>query len=312
MNRRTSIVCIALVAVALLPGCSKRFFIRAPVHSSVVYASGIEEAAEVSVRDARSEADKPVSIGRLTAVLDGLEGDEMGFLEMHLLGELRARGIELERGGGDSAVRLDVRKFRIRNHRSSGYSPYYTFSTISADLHHGGSTHRVTAYFKNGKVPVWAFREVEEPTYNIPISLMIKELASKVNDRVFEVRASDAEVARIRSEIDGHAKRLRYLKVFELGYTNNPAAISHLLELVDHTDPMVRSAAISSLGILRASGEFGRLRDYYHDRGKLEKLMALKAIGDLGTPEALAFLAEIQNSRDYRKDTIREVIDLYL
>jgi hypothetical protein len=39
--------------------------------------------------------------------------------------------------------------------------------------------------------------------------------------------------------------------------------------------------------------------------------MALKSIGDLGTPEAHEFLRSVKQSKDYADDTIREVVDLY-
>jgi hypothetical protein len=39
--------------------------------------------------------------------------------------------------------------------------------------------------------------------------------------------------------------------------------------------------------------------------------MALKSIGDLDTPEANDFLRGVKQSKDYKDDTIREVVDLY-
>ena len=40
--------------------------------------------------------------------------------------------------------------------------------------------------------------------------------------------------------------------------------------------------------------------------------MALKAIGDLGTPEALDFIQSVKVSSDYNDDMIREVVDLFI
>lgn len=81
--------------------------------------------------------------------------------------------------------------------RFAAGSPYYTFSIFRGVLVYEGSDYPIRAYFKNGKVPVWAFREVEEPTYNIPVSLLVKEIATKINSAVFQARASDAEVSRL-------------------------------------------------------------------------------------------------------------------
>ena len=65
------------------------------------------------------------------------------------------------------------------------------------------------------------------------------------------------------------------------------------------------------LGMLGAVDEFEFLKECYFSRKKDEKLMALKSIGDLNTPEARAFLETTKNSADY-EERIKEVIDLYL
>jgi hypothetical protein len=40
--------------------------------------------------------------------------------------------------------------------------------------------------------------------------------------------------------------------------------------------------------------------------------MALKAIGDLGTPEAIDFIQSVKASPDYKDKMIREVVDLFI
>ena len=79
----------------------------------------------------------------------------------------------------------------------------------------------------------------------------------------------------------------------------------------------MRLAAISSLGILKAESTYPTLKNIYEtarlwqDRG-----MALKAMGDLGTPESLAFLAserpKFSGKRDDEAVWNDRIIGLYL
>ncbi len=66
----------------------------------------------------------------------------------------------------------------------------------------------------------------------------------------------------------------------------------------------MRASAVSSLGILRATGELSLLEKIYAENTHVVKAMALKSIGDLGTPEARAFLDRIRQSKDYREPTL--------
>lgn len=43
-----------------------------------------------------------------------------------------------------------------------------------------------------------------------------------------------------------------------------------------------------------------------------KKTMALKAIGDLGTAEAAAFIQSVKASADYKDKMIHEVVDLFI
>jgi hypothetical protein len=51
----------------------------------------------------------------------------------------------------------------------------------------------VVSYFKNGKVPVWTFDEVQKDTLDLPLGLVVKEVASKINRHAFNLRAPDAK-----------------------------------------------------------------------------------------------------------------------
>jgi hypothetical protein len=241
-----------------------------------------------------------------------LDLDPMAFLSRHIVSEMQARGIDLDGAESPADLNLEVKFFRIRNHRATGYSPYYTFTKFSGILDHAGEKHLIAAYFKTGKVPVWTFNEVIEPTYNIPFSMIIKEIASKLNRIVYGAQADSQAIARILTAIEADTSNLVYKQVFELGYTNNPEAIPHLRQIaINHRVSLARAAAISSLGILKATGEFKFLKDIYDTKKKIEKVMALKSIGDLDTPESNAFIDHIATLPPDRDGMITDIIDLY-
>ncbi len=293
-------------------GCTKTFYIKEPAPSSVVYAQESQEKSILSITDQRSGEDKKLSTGTLPVVLVNME-DEIFFLGTNLEAALISRGINLHYSSdADGGLVLDVDKYRIRNLRTTGFSPYWTFTTFAGDLKQNGDSRRVVFYFKRGKVPVWAFREVEDPCYNVPVSLMVKEIASKINRYYFGLQASDDKIKSLVDDINNQFDEFSFLKVLELGYTNNPAAIESLVALTHHQDSMVRVCATCSLGVLGAVDQFDYLKELYNTKKNIEKTMALKAIGDLGTPEALDFIQSVKVSSDYNDDMIREVVDLFI
>jgi hypothetical protein len=305
---------IALAMLALtMPGCTKRFNIRPPVPSSIRYETPPSDHHVFDVLDGRTGEGLKMSFGRLGAVLVGLEEDPTSFLKQHIVQELSARGVDIEAAtASTSDLNLNLTTFTIRNHRSTSLSPYYTFSKLVGILEYEGESHRITGYFKNGKVPVWAFREVEEPTYNIPVSLLVKEAATKINRIAIGGKASSAEVARISAAIRADAGNLVYRKVFELGYTGNLEAIAHLREIAkNHKVKLARAAAISCIGMLKATDQFDFLTEVYNSTVKIERAMALKSIGDLELPQGDAFFAKVAKSKDVRDTMVQDVVDLY-
>ena len=293
-------------------GCTKTFYIKEPSPSSVVYSQGSQEKLNLRINDQRSGEDKKLSTGTLPVVLVNME-NEILFLGTNLEAALISRGINLHYSSdANGGLVLDVDKYRIRNLRTSGFSPYWTFTTFAGELKQNGDSHRVVFYFKRGKVPVWAFREVEDPCYNVPVSLMVKEIASKINRYYSGLQASDDKIKSLVDDINNQFDEFSFLKVLELGYTNNPAAIEPLVALTHHQDSMVRVCATCSLGVLGAVDQFDYLKELYNTKENIEKTMALKAIGDLGTPEAIDFIQSVKASSDYKDNMIREVVDLFI
>lgn len=289
-----------VVAGALLSliGCAPTgYHVKAPSPSGLAFQDVRSEKLSMAVHDARAPADKVFSSGRLPAELSVGDQpiDPPRFLATQLEQELRSRGIQAEVGTAQGDVRLDLNRFHILNHRATGFSPFVTLTFLSADLNGAKGRQRIGVFVKRGKVPVWSFGEVVEPTFNQPLSLAVKELAAKVASRQFGYMAGDGTVEELQKRIATRSSGGdTFLDVYALGFTNNPKAIPTMASLVGDPDEYVRLAAISSLGTLRAGGHFDMLKGMARNRGGLwqERAMALKAIGDLGTPEARVFLQE--------------------
>ena len=293
---------IFLIFVLFLSGCTKRFNTKPVSTPENVYSlEGTEEMHALAFTDARTDSDKPLNIGTLSVELPDMD-DEIDYLGENISRVLGAEGIKVSYSKEDkSDIKLKVLNYRIRNLRTSGFSPYHTFITFSADLISSGTSKRITAYFKNSKTPVWAFREVERPCYQIPLEVVVKEIAAKLNAHIFKRVASNETVEKLANSINmdsADAASEQYLKV--------------LVPITNHKETIMREAAISALGILGAKDQFNLLKRIYQTKGNIDKTMALKSIGDLDMPEAREFIAKVKMSEDYSDDeTVREVADLY-
>ena len=67
--------------------------------------------------------------------------------------------------------------------------------------------------------------EIQEPCFDMPASILIKDVASKINKAVFELSASDEKVHQLAMEIEAELEKKPengpIWKVLELAYTNN-------------------------------------------------------------------------------------------
>lgn len=310
--KNITLCAMAVFMFIVFGGCAQRYYVKPPTPSAMLYVEKVDTETGLKITDQRVGDDRNFSIGRLTVYLTNIT-DEMAFLRANIVKELNSRGIEVVASDMDDApLQFVVRKYRIRNHRSTGFSPFQTATTLSGDYISNGESKKLAFYFRIGKVPIWSMKEVVDPCYSVPLSIMVKEIASKINRLSFGLQMPTEKVDALVKEIEGSTDNYVFLKVLELGYTNNPAAIGPLFLLANHDDDYVKVAAICSLGILGAVDQFEFLKECYNTRTKDEKLMALKSIGDLNTPEAMAFIQSVKNSDEYNHERIRELVDLFI
>lgn len=304
---------------ALLAGCAMPVLtvnISKPVPSALAYAANATAPVPaLNVQDARTDLEKQrLSSGlfKINFNHNGSVMDPVGFIGDNVKQELQARGVALQNASPAAPVTVSVVAVNVDNARTSGFSPFISFTSIKADLQTASGSKRITAFVKRAKVPVWSFDEVLQPTLDEPMAVATKELAAKINREVYGLRATDAEVDALISKIktaDIKNEKL-YEDVQQLGFSNNLRAVPALVDLIGHDHENVRMAAISSLGILQAQDQFELLQKIYDGRYPTkqwqDRALALKAIGDLGTDAALNYLRA--EKEKFAKKTDKEAV----
>ncbi|MBH9553573.1 HEAT repeat domain-containing protein [Inhella gelatinilytica] len=288
---------LALLALPVLTACAPQAYLVRQPEPSGLRAEGTPPAAEtIKMEDQRKGADRDFSTGTLPATLRTDAGpiDPPAYLATALQAELASRGLPVRVASGSAPGGIKLHTFRVLNHRSSGFSPFVTLTFLAADIETPTGTQRVAAFVRRGKVPVWSFDEVIEPTFNQPMSIAVKELASKIAARRYGYRGQESQVDALIKKLSAPRGPEAFLDVHALGTLHHPKAIGFLGSLLQDGDEYVRAAAMSSLGMLRAHDQLPRFKAIYQGREAqwADRAMALKAIGDLGSPEARAFLEQ--------------------
>jgi HEAT repeat protein len=154
-------------------------------------------------------------------------------------------------------------------------------------------------------VPKWSMSEIVEPTYNYPMSVAIKEIATKLNRLYFR---STPPADLLRRKIDAVKRDPQLDTILELGFLGSPDALPTLESLVKTSSSgNVVTYALDAIGIIGDPKSFPFLRDYHKSSESKGLLFSLKAIGDLGTPEALAYLRNVPVDHG----NIEEIVELY-
>ncbi|WP_341675611.1 HEAT repeat domain-containing protein [Niveibacterium sp. SC-1] len=312
-------------SLSLLSGCAigMKIPVKDPAPSPVAYAKKDAAPTTLAFKDDRLSGEKAMPLSGtipMQMMYQDKPFDPVPWVATHTAKELAARGLPVSLNSDTAdGTKVSIQRLHIENYRANGFSPFITFTSLRADVITPKGPQRVTAYVKRGKVPVWSFDEIIEPTFNAPLSLLTKELAAKLNQQVFGQVVADQEVEALITRIEANPTRDdAYLDVYQLGFSNNRKAVPELAKLTVHPSEYVRLAAISSLGILKAEDQFDLLASLYESRAGLwqDRAMALKAIGDLGTEQSRAYLehewAKYEKATDKEGLWNKEILSLYL
>lgn len=316
-------ICSVIMYCALLSGCAinMKVPIRDPQPSTSEYAkTAMTAPVSLYFTDGRSADNKGALLtGRIPMQLTTADKsfDAVPWLADQTVKEMAARGLPVVLGTDPNGPNtVIIKRIHIENRRASGFSPFETFTSASADVVTPAATQRIATFIKRGKVPMWSFNEVIDPTYSDPLGLTAKEFAAKLARILFNAKLSDAQVDALVAKTSGST--VSYHDVYELGFSNNPRAIPQLLSLTSNKDDEVHQAAFSALGILRDSQHFDLMVKAAEDsKGDWEDCAAaLKGIADLGTPESVQYLEKeqtrLQALTDAESMRTKDLIGLYL
>jgi hypothetical protein len=312
---------MVLVVAALFSGCSVKYTIKDPDVSNVKYDKAPVKPFVLKVIDKRSNKEfhqKIAALSGLSVTLEKMD-DPITWLSQSLEKEFIARKIPVKVVGQNDKspanIVLTINKYDIVSRRLNAYTPWEAFHSFRGEVASGSKTCDIRAYFFNGKVPVWSISEVEDPCFNIPMSLMVKEIASKINTCAINASTGDATVNAIKARAEEEAKKKDIdacFPLFELGGTNNPSAMKPLIAFADYGDRIVRGCALSAIGMLGPGSQFDFLKKKYDTYEEIDKYMALKSIGDIGTTEARDFVKKAKSNPLYNKEYgFRYCADLY-
>lgn len=310
---KLSLVKFSMMALLLCvtTGCSLDYTIHEPAVSSFTYGSPQGNKLLIKVVDQRKDSvfHRPISnLRNVKITLVNME-DPIKWFSTSLEKELAARGVPVEVVAGDNPgtadMTLTIKNYQIVSHRMTGFSPWETYHSFRGELKGGNYSSIVIAYFANGHVPKWSMNEVEKPCFDIPMSILVKDVASQINQKILRYRAGNDQLVRINERITeklaGDSEEACF-PVIELGATNNLEGLPTLLKLADHKDQFVRACSLSAIGTLGAKDQLDFLQQKFSQYDYVDRFMALKSIGDIGTPEAVEFIKKSRSDAQYQSE----------
>lgn len=312
---------LVLVLTGICSGCALNYSINTPVPSSYQYDTGEKHPTVLQIVDQRSDPKFFMGIGGLSRFDIKLENvkDPIDWLSRALQSEFASRGVPVQIAEKDFTGQADlvlaVRKYQIVNYRASGFTPWVAYHSFGGELKSAEGSYPVRAFFLYGKVPVWSMSEVHEPCLSMPMGILVRDVASKINRYALHYSASNGRLDEIYARLGEKMKSAAadaYLSVLELGAGNNPEAMPMLIQTIQSEDTLIRACALSSIGTLGAENHLDLLKQKYGEYADIDRFMALKAIGDVGTPDAIDFIrrakADPQNENEY---AVKYCADLY-
>lgn len=299
MSAPTALRLLGLFALLIAGACGPaRYRIHTPTPASVRYA-GTTPATEASFHDKR--ASQQFSSGDIDMeMIYAGGGTEVDFFAKTVSTELNSRGIPVSGGTAPSGLTIEIGSLKMSNRQPgglfAGFAPLQTITSARIHASYGGVTRSFASFIRRASMVIWSDEEegVRKKLVDHPQELVAKEIATKIARHLFARQTAPGHVAKLAASIAASTDdKTLSAQVYELGYSNDPAAVPVLLGLVSHEQDLVRVAAIECLGMVGDGSLLPQLAQMAEERIRgVEGLAALKSIGDLGTPEAFGFLEE--------------------
>lgn len=322
MKRTIQAVLICLACSLLSTGCSLKYAVDAPPQPGFSYQNVDRKPLVLQVVDQRSDIRYMVGISGLQNIdltLTNVD-NPVAWLAEGVVAELNARGVPVRLARPDSAIAADVilkvKRYQLINHRASGFSAWESYNIFLGQVTMGAKSCTLPSFFFNSKLPVWSMDEVQKPCISDPMAVVVKDIASKINQCVFGYTVSAGEVEKLVSAVRDTVRPdspTACFPLIDLGGTNNQAAMATLQKFAEHDDSLVHNCAVSAIGTLGAQEQFGFLEDRFEKFAANDRVMPLKAIGDIGDARAQEFLRKVQASKLYTDENgVKYCTDVYL
>ena len=323
MKRLINLLIIMLLGF-VFTGCSLKleYDLHPPISSSAGYEKSTKQNV-VYVYDNRQDKKfiKGMTALKSVDINIGNVDDPVSWLAQSLEKEYLSHNISAtfttDKTFENSAdATLTVNKYQIINSRTSGFHPYVAYHSFSGTITNSDSKESVVSYFVYGKTPVWSMDEVQTPCFDMPSAILIKGIAAKVNRFALHYRMNDSQLKKLNKttqEKVNSAVPEAYLSVLEIGQSNNPNAIGYLKPFTENIDTLIRACALSAFGMIGQEDTLDFLKEKFTQHIDIDRFMALKSIGDLGTPEAIQFLKDARKDPQYNDEYgFKFLVDLYL
>jgi len=307
----------------VLTGCSLKYNLNPPMSSTARYENNTNKQHVVYVYDNRQDKKFIKGMTGLASIdlKIGNVDDPVSWLAQALEKEFSSHDIAVQFTTDDKQkdsadVILTVTKYQIVNSRTSGFHPYIAYHFFSGTIKDANSNESVLSFFVYGKTPVWSMDEVQAPCFDMPTAILIKGIAAKVNRFALHYRMNDTQLSELNKNAEHKVSSLApnaYLTVLELGQSNNPKAIDYLKPFTENSDTLIRACALSAFGMIGREDTLDFLEEKYAKFNDIDRFMALKSIGDLGTPEAILFLEKARKDPQYNDEYgFKFVVEHYL
>lgn len=322
MNSAMLRLFVSLIVLLGITGCSLKYTADNPPAPGFVYQNVDRKPITMKVVDQRDSVQYMVGISGLQRIDLALENmdDPVAWLSKGLVNEFNARGVPLQLAAQDNAkptdLTLTVRKYQLINHRASGFSAWESYNVFLGQVTMGSKSCVIPSFFFNSKIPVWSMDEIQKPCISDPMAVVVKDVASKINQCLFGYGVSNDDLQKLTTAALSTVKAdspTACFPLIDLGGTNNPAAMATLKTFAGHGDSFVHNCAVSAIGTLGAQKEFEYLVGKFETFAANDRVMPLKAIGDIGSNKAQDLLRQVQVGELYREENgVRYCTDLYL
>jgi len=313
--------------VGLMAGCSSvtpkyTFTINEPIVSNIKYDVGQKKPVVLKIVDQRANKIFHTEMGMLAAAQVSLVNvtDPIAWFSQALEKEFTARDIPVKITNNNATATPDmvltIKRYQVASRVVTWLAPWESYHSFLGELASGGKLYGIRSYFFNWKLYGGGLKEIEDAVYNTPMSILVKDVASKINRYALQYSASDSKIGEIQLRAQKKVKSRdndAYRLMLELGNSNNPNAVKSLVAFAAVEDQFARACALSGIGTLGAQDQFGFLKKKYTELDGIDKVMVLKAIGDIDTSEAIDYIRRMKDDPAYNSEYgLKYAVDIYL